>query len=658
MSINDEYDNNETISPTILELCIQWGQAHLIGGDLDETEILEQIELAFRSVVNETDPTLENLLTEFESQVDEALEELSDNLTLALDPDAASEAEYGLLSQDVTEIEEPSDPYFYACIRSYLQTLDNTIYLCDAVLHFAPFKNKPLLQERICDLAERTVVECPPSYRLIPLNPMRRSTLQGLPERVHYLFPWYTEWCNVPNNALSLLADHLAGNPVPETEMKEEDLQILWREIESDEPMREHIVSHASTIRNLPEAMHQAFTIRWLLAAKDAELENEIPEAVIKADMVGAAIRVAVESILNGASPFEWRFRAGFCGVGLTDKQRFNILKPIELTIKEAGGVNWQNSGHLVQQWVQNKLSDQNFGEAIFKDWIHDLNKAAFHSFIPLFSEETIYWWLLRMDDPLPLAQAIRGLDDVPSLEPLQKFCMALQPPDDVDNIPAGFCSLVSYLARKVTTLDTPGTELYDQWIGGLAGVEKMRKFYRALCRYVSRPTLLVLSPTTNTLFDKAKALLDKLASKLCEASDLAVTCIVLPSPILATRRDTTTVQHLKIDGPVWSVTGGTHLKPDRIFWRLSLRGSDGRLIPCPNNAAPGVCIVCFDGEKEKKLDGVTLRKGEFGYSIQLQNPAPELFTLLSSNAAGIAVDQSYWSIDEGGRLVLYILLT
>jgi len=488
MSVTNAF-NNTGRPPTLLDLSIWWGRRHIQRGESDENVALER---AFQQDENRTGKTIESLLPDFESHVEVALEELRDELTIALDPDDAREAEYSLLSQHETELEELATPVsLYASIIHYLQTLDNVIYLSHAVLYFPLLKDNKVFRERALGLVERVVEECPPAYRLIPLNATRLKALKGLPENIHYLFPWYTQWSDVPVDALNLLADHLAGNPV--MEMTTEDLQALWLEMETDEPLREQIVAHATTIKNTPAAMQRAFSLRWLLEAKEAESECEMPDVVVKAGMIGSAIRVAVEAILAGVSPFEWRFRAGFCGLGLTDEQRFNLLKPIELTIKASKGAKWGGPGPLIQQWLEDKLSDRALGETLLKGWAIDLEQAAQKPFIPLFSEKTIYWLLLTLDNPLSLANAIRGFDNALSLESLRDFAKVLQSIGHFESIPAGFQSLAACLASGRATLEEQALELYGQWLEALE----------------------LKGRTTTTLQSFTKVLSEKLSTKL-----------------------------------------------------------------------------------------------------------------------------------------------
>ena len=52
------------------------------------------------------------------------------------------------------------------------------------------------------------------SWRLIPFNEARRERLERIDADERYLYPWYEEWSAAPPDALDMLLDHLAGQPV------------------------------------------------------------------------------------------------------------------------------------------------------------------------------------------------------------------------------------------------------------------------------------------------------------------------------------------------------------------------------------------------------------------------------------------------------------
>ncbi|MDO5675669.1 MAG: type III-E CRISPR-associated protein Csx30 [bacterium] len=466
--LNNHSSLQHESQPLTLDLYIRWGRLHLQSPTSETIKALEQ------ELDKGEDTNLDDQFALFISRVEEALEELDSELTVDLDPVEAEESNYGFMFRDGAE--ERAEFDVYEQVVRYLQTLDAAVYLNHAAHHCPCLRGAHTLQRKTRALLDHAVSSPLPTHRLIPLNTLRQSALAGIPSTHHYLFPWYAQWNSMPNDAIIRLAEWRAGMSVPDD--MQENLALLWAEVACDEALRDHMRAFAATISYLPQAIQQAYALRWLNAAENAAAKKIMPEAVVQAGLRGSALRVAVHAILSGITPLEWRFQAGFCGMrlmeGLSRQQKLATLKPIELIIKENKRVPWQGpSGVLLQQWLdqedeKNGLDVSHLAEQLFEKWTDALKRAAAQPFISLFAEEAIYWLLLRLENPVPLAQAINALDQLFSRKALQSFGRELQVAVGTETLPAGFRTLAGWLAGAVMELDAEAKKLFNQWMDNL----------------------------------------------------------------------------------------------------------------------------------------------------------------------------------------------
>ncbi len=397
-----EKHDNDAIS-----LLMLWGRTHFFH---PADESLPDIEKAFQSLIDsaeEQNSILDQGVSRLEARVEEALAELESDLTLNLDPDEAMDAGYGLIFSEDQDFQPENT---YQRIVCALQSLDDVVYLNHALHHFpkpeAWDKSWGKNKEKILDLLDRIVTDdLPWTMRLIPLNALRRDFIENVPEEKRYLFPWYEEFCTLPENALMELSLAIAGEILPEAEgISQEDLNLMWVEIQNDHELLEQVLETAAIIRSIPRAMKMAYAIRWIEAANKAAAVLRMPETVSEAGAVTVAIHVIAKMIIEKKLDAA-RFYAGFCGLGLERAQRIKLLKPFETRLKNNELDLSQPPFDLLQKWESGQLSDHELANTMLDDWREKLVVEA--EKITGWVDESLYWHLLTEPDAERLAHKI-----------------------------------------------------------------------------------------------------------------------------------------------------------------------------------------------------------------------------------------------------------
>jgi hypothetical protein len=371
------------------------------------SEILSSIDEEFRLLASTGTFLGPDELDQFERRIDAALATLDGEYSLELTPADAAEASYGLVAYEESETDEVN---VYLAIVSALRVLDEVVYLSHAFRHFPPLATIAHLTERVRALLDRVVSEHQlPTLRLIPLNPLRSEAITAVPVNIRYLFPWYEEWSDYPDNALRLLALALSGEDVSDS-LSHAQLDAMWSELQRDKPLLRKINEEVRLLKTLPTAMKQSYALQWIMAADEAAATITMPKKVVQAGMIGAAIRAAIR-IMEGDSVSAMRWYAGFCGLGLSWEQRLHLLKPFEEALL-AGATG--DLPPVIRNWNAGITSAFSLAQKLFTTWREQLEKASERSFFPL--PESVYWRLLSAENPAPIAAAINILDKSASI--------------------------------------------------------------------------------------------------------------------------------------------------------------------------------------------------------------------------------------------------
>jgi hypothetical protein len=408
----EQVETDEFLYSPCLDLCIRWGRTRLLGRYPADLPLLDKE--WDRLVAGDIDAArdLSDGFARFSQRVDQALALLASDATLNLDQDDAAfiSAFEGWSSED---LEEGGRADVYRRLNSALLTLDSLAYLGAAGASFPKIADQKAFREKIQSLLDDVLTNRrPPTLRFIAVNSFRQERLRHIPEDEQYLFPWYEEWSHLPPEALDVVAETAAGWP-KSAALSNGVAFVLEKELEDDPALLARIRAYAERMRLTFAALDEAHSLRSLFAADEVAAEFTMPTTVVKAGMVGAACRLAVEAIRSGSETAAWRFRAGLCGLGLSDEDRLALMKPVEDMIRDAKRTGKSLTGCASE--IAAFPSEKEMARSYFTNWIHDIQTVAVapQGFMPLSESctEALYRKLLFDANPAPLAALFAGLD-------------------------------------------------------------------------------------------------------------------------------------------------------------------------------------------------------------------------------------------------------
>ena len=217
--------------PSPLELLIWWGETRLLHPA--ETDRLEWIAEGWRARSPSADVLGKEMAT-LETDIHQTIRRLTDPDTLDLDDGD------------------------WPTIHAHLKNLDKIVFLIEALDAF-PDADAVLsgIHERAEEMFGTLITEHESTWmRLIPLNERRRQTLASIPPDVRYLFPWYEEWSDLPEDAFDILADHQDDLALdrPPLEEEIEAMSGLIHELQTDPALMDHIRREARIFRTIKSA--------------------------------------------------------------------------------------------------------------------------------------------------------------------------------------------------------------------------------------------------------------------------------------------------------------------------------------------------------------------------------------------------------------------
>ncbi|MCP4353209.1 MAG: hypothetical protein GY795_47770 [Desulfobacterales bacterium] len=327
-----------------LDILLKWGRIHLFQQD---TEELRELEQEWEKQKDHGD-SLGSGSEILKKHVEQTLDHLHGSDSVDLDPD---EALY---------------------IKSGLRAFDNVIFLAHALEFFPGADN---IAEDFHNTTEELVHQIiidrePPGLRLIPFNNWRRDILKNIPFDIHYLFPWYSSWAELPEEFHDTLAENWHDFIKGQMEYPYLDkslLNAMLAELESDRLLFNRIRNEARLFQLMPEAVEQSLALR-LFAIQD---QGPAPDYSKNPGLAHASVRVIDIPVRTEAEKAEQLFFAGFCGPFLNTGQRLDLLSQVENYLKQPD-VSQSDPGTIIEKlclWAEDRLTDEKFVQEAFKLW-------------------------------------------------------------------------------------------------------------------------------------------------------------------------------------------------------------------------------------------------------------------------------------------------
>lgn len=347
-----------------INLLLEWGKANLLSPLIKS--YLKHIEEEFEDIVGEIDidKVLLGGMKLIDNQVDSSINILSS-------PDL------------ITATDE--DDIWYEAQDAFLK-FDSINYLFEAVNYIIQPKNENLavqVNAALDEIMKKIIAWIEDSdfspLRLTVLNSFRNKYLEAIPENKRYLFPWYELFADLDEEVLESITEYfdvifdkkaLSSVVLNELKRDKELFSILSREHTLGEKIKE-----AASKRT-------ALTL-WRLgdvSAVDYSLAQEIENAGLIRTSVSLLTK-KLKSLRGIEEKLELEFLSAFCGPGLNDVQRIQVLKKVLSEVAHVTFDTEDNKAPILyglNQWLgEGLLGDKWIVNASFNGWLSLLKEEA-----------------------------------------------------------------------------------------------------------------------------------------------------------------------------------------------------------------------------------------------------------------------------------------
>ncbi len=335
-----------------LELLMKWGEHHLLQPG--KNGLLQDLAKTWKTLDSPSD------------FLDSDLEILEKKVMLALE-------QLNRLTSDIHRDEEPE-------IQSALRILDGIIFLVESLECFPGSADFPEHFQRKAEevLHKITIDQETLPLRLIPLNHWRREMLETIPPDAHYLFPWYCEWADLPENLFDLLADHwedILRGEASALGLDIATLNALLAALQTDPLLLCRIQQDADLLRLLPHAIRESLSLR-LFAISETERANITGSNTLGKKDIHAACLTLTAPIFSEAERIGRLFLAAFCSPFPDDRQRLDLLSIVEDFLKQPDCAHTDGIIGKLCQWHEGRMSDGKLSRVAFKQWGKNLARA------------------------------------------------------------------------------------------------------------------------------------------------------------------------------------------------------------------------------------------------------------------------------------------
>lgn len=343
--------------PDALELMMSWGKAHLFfPQDIGKQETLQA--------------------------------ELSDGI---LDIPTELDKGISLLEEDVQDALEclNGSPFFFPeesdDALTSLEILDYTVFLQEAAEHYP---RPDIFPEGFVAKAEAlfrqsTLDRSPSPLSLIPLNHWRRAILEHIPQEHRYLFPWYADWSEAPEEIISDLIDNWDAIVSGEAEISGLEPAIadhLLNELSLASALIGYIREQVQTEKAIFKAIEQSLGLRLYHLCDQEAVHYPIPEIVEAKGLVNCACKVIQDMKINSnVDVLEGLLQGAFCGPMLDAKQRVDLFDEVEQELSRLDPRQLPANSALegLVRWQEGEISDTAFAKQLFESWGFKLETVA-----------------------------------------------------------------------------------------------------------------------------------------------------------------------------------------------------------------------------------------------------------------------------------------
>lgn len=356
----------------LLNAILEWGKTHILTPVF--TQDLKEIEDYCQTVFSQIDlkSFLSELTRETDDRVNSAIKTLSDPKLI---------------------IATETDDLWHDAEKSFL-VFDRVNYLIETTYHLIAPYNKSLSEEvmsKLDDIMSRIISwledgEFSP-LRLTVINSIRRGYVNLIPEDERYQFPWYEIYSDYDENIIRVIIEHFDDltsrdkkGQIPK-ELKTYLPEISY-ELKRDKELLSIINQEFVLHRSLLETVSKRSALTLWHLGDEAALDYILPEEVEKAGVVRVSISLLKKVKLSTKTEkLYWAFLVAFCGPGLKNEQRLQLLDEVERMI---GKIDTEDLvGDMakilvpLKRWHDEKLQDDWLTQICFTHWLELLEKEA-----------------------------------------------------------------------------------------------------------------------------------------------------------------------------------------------------------------------------------------------------------------------------------------
>jgi len=287
-----------------------------------------------------------------------------------------------------------------------LNAYDHLLFLQTAVSDIFSEESAEVLRK--LETAYEKLLEWPDrtdgfSYlRLVPLNEWRRERLNRIPEKSHYLYPWYLELSEIQTDAVDLLT----GNWPSVREdgfraisfIRENDRPVVWQSLKTDKTLQSALEKERELEKIVFETIDNSMALRLFTLSNTYARTGIAPERFVSAGLAPIACTILaasprkeaspedvgelLESVMNGENHLEKILLTAFCGPYLPDHQRLSVFKRIEAEMTHKDFPLGGTDGLFTKLglWRDREIDNLFFAESLLSVW-DQYSEEAIRSF-------------------------------------------------------------------------------------------------------------------------------------------------------------------------------------------------------------------------------------------------------------------------------------